>query len=112
MPDGFWGDITDTDPFAGRFVPGNMKRAEGNAIFKAGDDWLIYCDYWFIKSNGAFLTNDFLTFTDVIDRVDLPGWVRNGKIFEVEGNVVDRLLKYTTEGPGVIVNPIPQASWK
>lgn len=111
-PDGFWEDITVTKPFAGRYVPGVEKRAEGNAIFKVADDWLIYCDYWKIKSNGAFKTSDFETFTDVIDQVNLPGWVRNGKIFEVSRKEMEKLLSYKTEGPGIRVDPIPQATWK
>jgi len=112
MPAGFWEDISETKPFAGRYVPGNMKRAEGNAIFKVEDYWLIYCDYWWDKLNGAFITRDFETFTDITNQVNLPRWVRNGKIFEVPEIVVRRLLNYKTEGPGITVEPIPQAKWK
>jgi hypothetical protein len=89
-----------------------MKRAEGNAIFRNGDEWLVYFDFWWDKSNGAFRTYDFETFTDVTDQVQLPRWVRNGKIFEVPLNVADRLSNYKTEGPGIVVEPIPQATWR
>ena len=112
MPADFWEDISDTEPFAGPNVPGVMVRAEGNAIFRVGEEWLVYCDYWKTKSNGAFMTRDFETFTNITERVQLPGWIRNGKIFEVPRSEVDRLSAYKTDGPGIEVEPIPQASWR
>jgi len=112
MPTDFWEDISETEPFAGPNAPGVMKKAEGNAIFKVGEDWLVYCDYWKNKSNGAFLTRDFETFTNITDQIQLPGWIRNGKIFAVPVSEVDRLLQYKTEGPGIKVEPIPQATWR
>ena len=108
----FWEDIADVDPFVGRFVPGSMKRAEGTAIIKVEDDWLIYCDYWWDKANGVFKTRDFETFTDITDQVSLPPWVRNGKILEVPIKDADRLMEYKTEGPGIVVEPIHQATWR
>ena len=111
LPEDFWEDIGETTPFAGRNVPGVMVNAEGNAIFKAGDDWLIYCDYWRTQGNGAFLTRDFESFTDVTDRISLPRWTRNGKILAVPRGLAEDLLQYRTEGSGPEVAPIPQPSW-
>ena len=111
MPSDFWEDLSDTEPFAGPNLPGVMVRSEGVAILKTGEEWLVYCDYWHIKGNGAFRTRDFETFTNISDEAQLPGWIRNGKIFEVPKSEVDRLLNYKTDGPGIVVEPILQATW-
>lgn len=111
LPADFWEDIAQTEPFAGPNVPGVMTKVEGNAIFKGREGWVIYCDYWRAKSNGAFMTHDFRNFTNITDRIRLPGWIRNGKIFAVPLRVVDRLSAYRTVGPGIVVDPIPQPTW-
>ncbi len=112
MPRDFWGDIAETNPFAGPTEPGGEPRAEGATILKSGDKWVLYCDYWSTQQNGVFETTDFVNYTDISDRLILPRWIRHGTVLPVPKSEVDRILAYKTEGSGVQVDPIPQSMWR
>jgi sucrose-6-phosphate hydrolase SacC (GH32 family) len=65
---------------------------EGPSVVKIGDEWLIYFDAYRDKSYGAVSTKDFITFTDIKDKIVIPGKHKHGTIFTVSGSVLDKLL--------------------
>lgn len=66
---------------------------EGPTVTKAGDDYLIYFEFYKDKKYGAVKTRDFKSFTDATNEVSLPQGHKHGTIFKVSAKFYDQLLK-------------------
>lgn len=66
--------------------------SEGPTIAKTGKGWLIYYDSYRLKKFGAVQTQDFKSFIDVSDKVDVPAGHKHGTVFMVSRKVLKGVL--------------------
>jgi hypothetical protein len=85
-PLGPWKNVSNpfTEPFT-----------EGPAVVKVKDKWLIYSDSYRKKIYEAWSTKDFITFTNINDKVSVPEGHKHGTIFTVDKKTFQSLLKYS-----------------
>ncbi len=70
------------------------KFTEGPAVVKLKSEWLIYCDAYQKKSFDAVATNDFVTFKNVSNEVQVPQGHKHGTIVTVRKKTLNKLLKH------------------
>jgi hypothetical protein len=90
-PLGPWENISE--PFTGQFT-------EGPTVLKQGKDWLIFFDAYRDKKYGAVKTTDFITFTDITDKISLPEGHKHGTIFRADEKILKKLKKVYNERTG------------
>lgn len=90
MPKDYWGPMSE-QAFTGPGVQPDNTNAEGPSVVQAGDEWLIYCDYWVAHRNGMFSTKDFKELTRKNDEFKAPMWVRHGTVFRAPKSAIDKL---------------------
>ncbi len=66
---------------------------EGPAISKVGDDYLVYFDSYGKKIYGAARTNDFITFTDATNEINIPQGHKHGTIFRAPESLIRNMLQ-------------------
>ena len=81
-PMGPWKNISK--PFTDSFT-------EGPSIVKVKDDWLIYYDSYRKKIYEASATKDFVSFTNITDKVKVPEGHKHGTIVTVKRKFVKQL---------------------
>lgn len=85
------GDVTG--PWAAAepaFTDNTIAWAEGPAVIRVKDRWLVYYDMYNKGGYGAVATEDFKSFSPV--KVTLPQGIRHGTVFEVDVEAAQRLL--------------------
>ena len=65
---------------------------EGPSVVKVKDDWLIYYDSYRKKIYEASSTRDFVHFTNITDKVEVPEGHKHGTIITVKKKVVRQLV--------------------
>ncbi len=73
------------------FTDNREAWAEGPAVIRAGDRWLVYYDKYNKGGYGAVETRDFKTFAPVA--VSLPKGIRHGTVVAVDGATARGLLQ-------------------
>ena len=68
---------------------------EGPTVVKPGDNWLIYYDSYGDKSYKALKTNDFITFTDATNEINIPEGHKHGTIFMAKEKVLIDILTHS-----------------
>ena len=81
-PMGPWKDISR--PFTDNFT-------EGPSVVKVKDDWLIYYDSYRKKIYEASATKDFINFTNITGKVQVPEGHKHGTIVTVKRKFVKQL---------------------
>lgn len=71
-------------PFTGSF-------AEGPAVVKIDNQYVIYYDAYREKKYRAVSTDDFVHFKNISDQISLPEGHKHGTIFKADRQIVDRL---------------------
>ena len=66
--------------------------AEGPTSVKAGDTWFVYFDKYRERKMGAVISKDLVNWEDISDRITFPAGTKHGTIFQVEQQVLDKLL--------------------
>lgn len=66
--------------------------SEGPCAVQLGDEWIIYYDQYHPQEYGAVSTQDFLTFTPIPERINVPADHKHGTIVKVKKSIVDGLL--------------------
>lgn len=87
-PLGPWQNISE--PFTGQFT-------EGPGVLKLGQRWLIYFDAYEKKAYDAVETSDFVTFTDISDKVSFPEGHKHGTVFQTSESRLKQLIKIAQE---------------
>lgn len=64
-----------------------------------------------VVSGLFFDRSDQKSFT-ITHQVQLPGWTRNGKIFELPRSEFEMLAAYKTKRAGILVKPEPMVKWR
>jgi beta-xylosidase len=72
-------------------VTGNYW-AEGPTAIKIKDSWYLYFDKYTEKKMGAVRSEDLIHWEDISDKITFPEGMRHGTIFEVDEEILDRLL--------------------
>lgn len=67
--------------------------AEGPAPLRVGDYVYVYFDKYTQKKYGAVRSRDLKNWEDVSEEVEFPKGIRHGTAFEVEGKLLDALLR-------------------
>lgn len=80
-------------PFNNYSKPLTNFLTEGPTVAKVEDDYLIYYDSYGDKSYKALKTNDFKSFEDVSDQIDLPEGHKHGTIVKVKESIVKNLIE-------------------
>lgn len=83
-PLGPWTNISK--PFSDSFT-------EGPTVVKLKDEWLIYYDSYQKKTYEASVTNDFIHFENITDKVKVPAGHKHGTIVPVKRKFVKQLSK-------------------
>jgi len=83
-PHGPWSQ--PSEPFTPEFV-------EGPSVAHTSKGYIVYCDRYRMKDFGAYLTNDFIHFTDISKDVRVPQLHKHGTIFKAPQKDLKRLLK-------------------
>jgi len=73
------------------FTNNQEAWAEGPAVVRVRDHWLVYFDQYNKGGYAALETRDFQSFTPI--KVSLPAGIRHGTIVEVDGQTADHLRK-------------------
>jgi hypothetical protein len=84
---------TPSGPYAGLTQHFTQQFTEGPAVVRVGGDWLVYFDAYRNQTYEAVSTRDFVTFTDIKDKINIPEKHKHGTIFKVNETVLKRLLK-------------------
>jgi beta-xylosidase len=106
-----WGPIwqaTSDDPrgpYTMIKTPVLTQQAEGPTVAKIGDDYLLYFDFYGAGRYGAKSTRDFVTWTDVSDRIKPVKGQRHGTVFAVSRDIVENLKKQASVMPPAPVLP-------
>ncbi len=66
---------------------------EGPSVLRLEDAWLIYYDSYRKKKYGAVKTTDFISFTDISDKISVPEGHKHGTVFKVNEKVLKRLKR-------------------
>jgi len=66
---------------------------EGPTVVKVKNDWLIYYDAYRKKIYGASSTKDFITFTDIAGKVNVPPGHKHGSVVVVKKKFVKKLSR-------------------
>lgn len=82
------------------------ERAEGPALVKLDDEFLLYVDFYSAGRYGAYVTADWLNWRNVSDDVEVVDGQRHGSILEVPGALVEDLLLRDKDWAGVAPAPI------
>jgi len=72
------------------FTDTTVSWAEGPAVIRVGDRWLVYYDMYNKGGYGAVATQDFKSFAPI--QVTLPRGIRHGTVFAVGAETAQRLL--------------------
>ena len=67
--------------------------AEGPAVVKMGDEWIVYFDKYRDHTYGAIASKDLKNWKEVSDKISLPAGIRHGTIFTISKAELDFLLK-------------------
>ena len=66
--------------------------AEGPTVVKQGDEWIVYFDKYRDHKYGAIASKDLKNWTDVSEKISLPGGIRHGTIFSITKTELYSLL--------------------
>lgn len=69
---------------------------EGPSVVKVKDDWLIYYDSYRKKIYEASSTRDFVSFSNITSKVQLPAGHKHGTIFKVKNSVLKKILAFSS----------------
>jgi hypothetical protein len=86
-------------PYAGISEPFTNTFTEGPSVLRLKDEWLIYFDAYREKRYGAVKTRDFITFTDITDKINVPEGHKHGTVFKVNEKVLKRLMAIPAIAP-------------
>lgn len=75
-----------SEPFTNLFT-------EGPSVIRLEEEWLIYYDAYRKKKYGAVRTTDFISFTDISDKISVPEGHKHGTIFKVKEKVLKGLKR-------------------
>jgi predicted GH43/DUF377 family glycosyl hydrolase len=67
--------------------------AEGPAVTKIGENWVVFFDKYRDHKYGAIASTDLINWTDVSDKISLPAGIRHGTIFIITKEELTGLLK-------------------
>lgn len=81
-----------TGPYSPASEPFTDIFVEGPTVVKLGDEYWIYYDAYREKTYGCMKTADFITFTDVTQKVSVPKLHKHGTIFKAPASVIEKLL--------------------
>jgi hypothetical protein len=79
-------------PYTNISKPFSESYTEGPAVVKVKDEWLVYYDSYRRKIYGAASTRDFITFTDISSKINVPAGHKHGTIVTVKKSFVKQLL--------------------
>ena len=65
--------------------------AEGPAVIKVGDQWIVYFDKYTQGRYGAVASTDMKTWDDISEKVQFPRGTRHGTCFAVAPSVLEKL---------------------
>jgi len=57
--------------------------AEGPTVTKIGEEWVVFFDKYRDHKYGAIVSKDLINWTDVSNKISLPGGIRHGTIFKI-----------------------------
>ena len=77
------------------FTDNAVSWAEGPAVIRVGDRWLVYYDMYNKHAYGAVETRDFKAFAPV--SVTLPAGLRHGTVFQVDDMTAQKLVTQNKE---------------
>jgi hypothetical protein len=86
----FSNELTGPYTSASKPITGNYW-AEGPTALKKDNNWLVYFDKYRDHKYGAVISSDFINWTDISDKINLPKGIRHGTIFEVTEAEYDKL---------------------
>jgi hypothetical protein len=66
---------------------------EGPSVVKVKNDWLIYYDSYRKKIYEASATKDFISFTNIDDKIKIPEGHKHGTILKIKRKLLDQLLR-------------------
>ncbi|MFN8355687.1 MAG: glycoside hydrolase family 43 protein [Spirosomataceae bacterium] len=78
--------------FSAASTPFTRSWVEGPTLVKLGPNWTVYFDEYTRHKYGAMQTQDFKTWTDISEQIELPNGIRHGTIFEVSEKEFQRFL--------------------
>jgi len=67
--------------------------AEGPTVTKIGEEWVVFFDKYRDHKYGAIVSKDLINWTDVSNKISLPGGIRHGTIFKISRDELALLLK-------------------
>jgi hypothetical protein len=86
---------TPLGPYTPSSAPFTETFTEGPSVAKVGNDWLIYYDSYRKGIYGCAKTSDFINFTDITDKVNVPKGHKHGTIVPVSPKFIKNLIKNT-----------------
>jgi hypothetical protein len=67
--------------------------AEGPAVIKIGDQWIVYFDKYTEHKYGAVASKDLVNWADISDKIQMPKGIRHGTVFTITRDELSHLLK-------------------
>ena len=96
-----WIMLTTAAKVDGPYAPGEVispiNWVEGPSVIKIGDYWYVYYDCYTAHHYGAIRSKDLKNWTDVTDQISFPKGTRHGTAFQVEPQVLQKLLEHFGE---------------
>ncbi|MBC8871672.1 MAG: glycoside hydrolase family 43 protein [Planctomycetes bacterium] len=73
--------------------PFTPSWVEGPSVLRIGNEYIVYFDMYRKHRYGALRTRDLVDWTDITDQLSFPRDHRHGTAFEVQPDVIERLLR-------------------
>ncbi len=80
-------------PYSGNNQAFTDSFCEGPTVEKVKDEYIIYYDAYRKFKFGAAKTKDFITFSDISDKIKIPEGHKHGTIFKASKDIINNLIK-------------------
>ncbi|MFT3827243.1 MAG: glycoside hydrolase family 43 protein [Chitinophagaceae bacterium] len=74
-----------SEPITGKYW------AEGPTVLKIGEKWVVYFDKYTLHKYGAIESTDLVNWTDVSDKLKVPGGLRHGTVLTITKAELEKL---------------------
>lgn len=82
-----------TGPYTNASTAFSDNFVEGPTVEKLANDYIIYFDEYRNFTFGAVKTSDFITFSNISDKVTIPSGHKHGTIFKAPASIINGLNK-------------------
>ncbi len=94
---GFGETIEGPYEVTARAITGPDYWAEGPALARVDDGWIVYFDKYRELKFGAVFSKDMISWSDISESVSFPAGVRHGGVIEVTRETVNSLLAWSAQ---------------